>query len=60
VPKAGTKNVCSAVLNGAGVGSCTLTASQLRGGTYVITVSYTGTGGFTSSKSPPANLSVNS
>jgi hypothetical protein len=41
-----------------GKGSCTLTAKQLKPGTYRLTASYPGKGGFTSSASAPRTLKV--
>ena len=55
---AGTKKVCTATLDGSGVGTCTLTASQLIAGTYSVTASYIGAGGFKSSKSTAGSLVV--
>jgi len=55
---AGTKTACSAVLNGTGVGTCTLSASQLKAGTYVMRASYAASADFKASKSVAGSLTV--
>jgi hypothetical protein len=53
----GTRTLCTIVLR-SGKGSCTLTAKDLRPGTYRLTASYPGKGGFTGSASPAKTLRV--
>ena len=55
--KAGTRTVCTITLK-SGKGSCALTAKELKTGTYQLTASYPGKGGFTGSASPPRTLKV--
>jgi hypothetical protein len=55
--KAGTRTVCTIRLK-SGKGSCALTAKQLKPGTYKLTASYPGKGGFTGSASAPRTLKV--
>jgi Bacterial Ig-like domain (group 3) len=55
--KAGTRTVCAITLN-AGKGSCVLTAKEFNPGTYQLTASYPGKGGFTGSASAPKTLKV--
>ncbi len=55
--KAGTRTVCTIGLK-SGKGSCALTAKELKPGTYRLTASYPGKGGFTGSASPPRTLKV--
>ena len=55
--KAGTRTVCTIRLK-SGKGSCALTAKELKPGTYQLTASYPGKGGFTGSASAPRTLKV--
>jgi Bacterial Ig-like domain (group 3) len=55
--KSGTRTICTFVLR-SGKGSCALTAKQLRPGTYRLTASYPGKGGFTGSTSASRTLRV--
>jgi hypothetical protein len=55
--KAGTRTVCTIALK-AGKGSCLLTAKEFNPGTYQLTASYPGKGGFTGSASAPKTLKV--
>jgi hypothetical protein len=55
--KAGTRTVCRIALK-AGKGSCVLTAREFSPGTYQLTASYPGKGGFTGSASTPKTLKV--
>ena len=55
--KAGTRTVCAITLK-SGKGSCALTAKELKPGTYQLTASYPGKGGFTGSASAPRTLKV--
>jgi hypothetical protein len=55
--KAGARTVCTIVLR-SGKGSCTLTARELKPGTYRLTASYPGKGGFTGSAAAPKTLKV--
>lgn len=55
--KAGTRTVCTIGLK-SGKGSCVLTAKELKPGTYQLTASYPGKGGFTGSASAPKTLKV--
>ena len=55
--KAGTRTVCAITLK-AGKGSCLLTAKEFNPGTYQLTASYPGKGGFTGSASGPKTLKV--
>jgi hypothetical protein len=55
--KAGTRTVCAITLK-AGKGSCLLTAKEFNPGTYKLTASYPGKGGFTGSTSAPKTLKV--
>jgi Big-like domain-containing protein len=55
--KAGTQTVCKVALK-AGKGSCTLTAKELKAGTYHVTASYPGNGDFTSSASAARTFKV--
>jgi hypothetical protein len=55
--KTGTRTLCTITLK-SGKGSCSLTARQLRPGTYQLTASYPGKGGFTGSASAPRRLTV--
>jgi len=55
--KAGTRTVCVIALK-SGKGSCALTAKELKPGTYQLTASYPGKGGFTSSTSSPKTLRI--
>jgi Big-like domain-containing protein len=55
--RTGARTICTIVLR-SGKGSCTLTAKELKPGTYRLTASYPGTGGFTSSASAPRTLKV--
>jgi hypothetical protein len=55
--KTGARTVCTIVLR-SGKGSCKLTAKELKPGTYRLTASYLGKGGFTGSASAPRKLKV--
>jgi hypothetical protein len=55
--KTGTRTVCTIRLK-SGKGSCTLTAKEFKPGTYQLTASYPGKGGFTGSGSAPRTLKV--
>jgi hypothetical protein len=55
--KAGTRTVCTITLK-AGRGSCALTAKELKSGTYHLTASYPGKGGFAGSASAAKTLKV--
>lgn len=55
--KTGTRLVCTITLK-SGNGSCRLTAKQFKPGTYHLTASYPGKGGFTGSASSPRTLKV--
>jgi Bacterial Ig-like domain (group 3) len=55
--KSGTRTICTIVLR-SGKGSCTLTAKELKPGTYRLIASYPGKGGFTGSASAPRTLRV--
>jgi hypothetical protein len=55
--KSGTRTICTIALR-SGKGSCTLTAKQLRPGTYRLTASYPGKGGFSASTSAKRTLKV--
>ena len=55
--KAGTRSVCKITLK-AGKGSCTLTSKEFKPGTYQLTASYPGNGGFTGSLSAGRTLKV--
>jgi Bacterial Ig-like domain (group 3) len=55
--KAGTATICTITL-ASGKGSCTLTARQLRVGTYTLAASYPGSSDFTSSTSARKTLTV--
>ena len=55
--KAGTRTLCTIKLK-SGKGSCALTAKALKPGTYQLTASYPGKGGFTGSASAPRTLKV--
>jgi len=55
--KAGTRTVCTVALK-SGKGSCVLAAKELKSGTYHLTASYPGRGGFTASASAPRTLKV--
>ena len=57
VIKAGTRTVCTITLK-SGKGSCALTAKEFKPGTYQLTASYPGEGGFTGSASAPRTLKV--
>jgi hypothetical protein len=55
--KAGARTVCTITLK-AGQGSCLLTAKEFNPGTYQLTASYPGKGGFAGSASGPKTLTV--
>ena len=55
--KAGTRVVCTITLK-AGKGSCALAARELKAGTYKLTATYLGKGGFTGSASAARMLKV--
>jgi hypothetical protein len=55
--KAGKTVVCTIALK-AGKGSCTLTARQLKAGTYTLTGSYTGSSNFLASTAPAVGLKI--
>jgi Bacterial Ig-like domain (group 3) len=55
--KAGSRTVCKITLK-AGKGSCALTAKEFKPGTYQLTASYPGKGGFTGSTSATRALKV--
>jgi Bacterial Ig-like domain (group 3) len=55
--KAGSRTVCAVTLK-SGKGSCTLTAKELKPGTYQLTATYPGNADFTGSASPPKTLTV--
>jgi hypothetical protein len=57
VIKAGSAGICTITLHGA-KGSCTLSASKLRPGTYQVTASYHGATDYDSSSSPARKLTV--
>jgi hypothetical protein len=56
----GTHLICKAELSGSGTGSCTLTPSQLRAGTYSVKAVFVGLLGFNGSRSPAQNLTISS
>ena len=56
--RAGSKTVCTITLNGSGVGTCLLTASQLPVGSYQLVAGYPGSYGLASSSSRAVPLSV--
>jgi hypothetical protein len=56
---AGTKKVCVAGLGNTGHGTCTLTAKQLKAGTYKMSAKYLGNANLKASKSAVTNLVVN-
>src|SRR5262249_36176027 len=55
--KAGSRTVCTITLK-SGKGSCALTAKELKPGTYRLTASYPGKGGFTGSASAQKTLKI--
>jgi hypothetical protein len=55
--KAGNTVACTITLKSR-KGSCALTAKEFKPGTYQLTASYPGKGGFTGSASPPKTLKV--
>ena len=55
--KAGSTSLCVITL-AAGKGSCKLTASKLKAGTYHLTASYPGNGDFAASASPAKTLTI--
>ena len=55
--KTGTTTVCTITL-ASGKGHCTLTARQLRRGTYTLAAAYPGSSDFTSSTSARKTLTV--
>ena len=56
--KVGTQVACSATLNSAGVGACTLSPSKLGAKAWPIKASYAGSGAFTASTSAQVTLTV--
>jgi hypothetical protein len=54
---AGKATICRIILR-AGKGSCRLTPTQLKPGTYHLTASYTGSAGYLSSTSPARTLTI--
>jgi Bacterial Ig-like domain (group 3) len=55
--KAGARTVCTITLK-SGRGSCALAAKEFKPGTYQLTATYPGKGGFTGSASAPRTLKV--
>jgi hypothetical protein len=55
--KSGTRTVCTITLK-SGKGSCALTAKELKSGTYHLSASYPGKGGFSASASAARTLKV--
>jgi hypothetical protein len=55
--KAGSTGICTITL-AKGAGSCTLSASQMRPGKYILTGTYTGTSRYAASTSPKKTLTV--